>query len=113
MDTIRQQLILFRKIMKQNRNPERALHEKRYLKSPFKFFGTSVPFTDKLAKDFRKANRNAGREYTLELAERLWVSDYHDEKRLGLRILQYYPEYLDHSTMPKEKKRSVRNMWRV
>lgn len=104
MNTIRQQLIFFRGLMEENENPERAVQEKRYLKSPFKFFGTSVPFTDKVAKDFRKANRDAEREYILELAEKLWASDYHDEKRLGLRILQYYPEYLDFSTMPMLEK---------
>ncbi|HWR58975.1 MAG TPA: DNA alkylation repair protein [Thermodesulfovibrionales bacterium] len=86
--------------MKDNANPVRATYEKRYLKSPFKFFGTSVPFTDKVAKEFRKENREANCEYVLNLSVRLWSSDYHDEKRLGLRILQYYPEYLDFAIMP-------------
>ncbi len=100
MNAIRRQLTSFRRMIKENADPERAVHEKQYLKSPFKFFGTSVPFTDKLAKDFRKANRDVRREDIVELAERLWGSDYHDEKRLGLRVLQYYPEYLDFALMP-------------
>ncbi len=100
MTKVRQQLIRFRKIMKENANPERAVQEKRYLKSPFKFFGTSVPFTDRLAKEFGKSNKDAGREFVLEMVDRLWQSEYHDEKRLALRILQYYPEYLDFSIMP-------------
>lgn len=86
--------------MQANANPQRAANEKRYLKSPFKFFGTSVPFTDRLAREFRKSNNDAGREFVLAVAKRLWQSDYHDEKRLGLRILQNYPEYLDYSVMP-------------
>ncbi len=100
MDESRKQFTIFRKLLRENANPERAVNEKRYLKSPFKFFGTSVPFTDKLARDFKKSHKDANRDYILELATRLWSSEYHDEKRLGLRILQYYPEYLDFTIMP-------------
>ena len=81
-------------------NSERAVQEKRYLKSPFKFFGVSLPLTDKIAKEFKKSNSNANSKHILELAQRLWDSEYHDEKRLGLRILQFYPEHLNISVMP-------------
>ena len=97
---IADQLGSFRKLMEATADKERAINEKRYLKSPFKFFGISLPVTDKIAKDFRKANPNAERDYIVELAKRLWDSEYHDEKKLGLRILQYYPEYLDFAVMP-------------
>lgn len=90
----------FRKTLKDNYNEERAVNEKRYLKSPYKFFGVSLPFTDKMAKEFKKANKDAGRDHVIELAGTLWDSEYHDEKRLGLRILQFYPEFLDYSVMP-------------
>jgi len=90
----------FRKTLKDNVDPERAVNEKRYLKSPFKFFGVSLPFTDKMAKEFKRDNKDAGRDYVIELARALWGSEYHDEKRLGLRILQFHPEYLDLSVMP-------------
>ena len=53
-----------------------------------------------MAKDFRKQNEEAGREYILSLARKLFASEYHDEKRLGLRLLQFYPHYLDLSAMP-------------
>ncbi len=99
-NAIRRQLALFRKMLKDNADQERAVNEKRYLKSPYKFFGVSLPFTDKMAKDFKKINKDAGRDYVIELAGMLWDSEYHDEKRLGLRILQFYPEYLDFSIMP-------------
>lgn len=98
--TLRKQLASFRKTLKDNYNEERAVNEKRYLKSPYKFFGVSLPFTDKMAKEFKQTNKDAGREYVIELAKALWGSEYHDEKRLGLRILQFHPEYLDISVMP-------------
>lgn len=100
MENIQKQLVIFRKTLKASANPNRAAQEKRYLKSPFKFFGVSLPLTDKIAKEFRKTNSDASQKYILELAQRLWDSEYHDEKRLGLRILQSYPEYLDLSVMP-------------
>jgi len=93
-------LAAFRKTLTDHADRERAVNEKRYLKSPYKFFGVSLPFTDKMAKEFRRANKDAGRDYVIALAGALWDSEYHDEKRLGLRILQFHPEYLDYSAMP-------------
>ncbi len=81
--------------MKSGGNPERAVQEKRYLKSPFKFFGTSLPYTDKVAKEFREENPEANYEFVIELTRKLWTSAYHDEKRLALRLLQFFPKYLD------------------
>lgn len=97
---IRKYIQAFRKAMATHSNAERAVQEKRYLKSPFKFFGVSLPATEKIAKEFRKANKDIGCKYVLELSKKLWNSEYHDEKRLCLRILQFYPEHLDLSIMP-------------
>lgn len=88
-------LSLFREKMKSGGSPERAAQEKRYLKSPFKFFGTSLPYADNVAGEFRKENPGASKEVVIILSKRLWASDYHDEKRLALRLLQFFPEYLD------------------
>ncbi len=100
MKEIQKQIDFLNNALKRYSNSERAVQEKRYLKSPFKFFGVSLPLTDKIAKEFRRANGDAGRKHILELAQKLWNSEYHDEKRLGLRILQYHPEYLDLTVMP-------------
>jgi len=99
-DALRKQLARFRRIMKAGGDKERAVFEKAYLKTPYKCFGTSLPFTDKMAKEFRKQNEEAGREYILSLARELFTSEYHDEKRLGLRLLQFYAHHLDLSAMP-------------
>jgi 3-methyladenine DNA glycosylase AlkD len=88
-------LSIFREKMESGGSSERAVQEKRYLKSPFKFFGTSLPYADKVAKEFRKENPGAGNELIIELARKLWASPYHDEKRLALRLLQFFPEFLD------------------
>ncbi|MBI5739768.1 MAG: DNA alkylation repair protein [Nitrospirae bacterium] len=97
---MKQQIDSLRRELKKNADPERAVQEKRYLKSPYKFFGTSLPLADRIAKEFRKTHDDASRDCILGLAQKLWASKYHDEKRLGLRLLQFYPEYLDLSVMP-------------
>lgn len=86
--------------MRAGGDKERAGFEQKYLKCTDKFFGTSLPFVDRTAREFRKRNEKADREYIIALAKELFGSEYHDEKRLGLRILQYYPDYLDLSVMP-------------
>ena len=99
-DALQKQIARFRKIMKAGGDKKRAVFEKAYLKTPYTCFGTSLPSTDKIAKEFRKQNEGAGSEYILSLARKLFASEYHDEKRLGLRLLQFYPHYLDLSAMP-------------
>jgi len=99
-DDLQKQIRCFRRIMKAGGDKERAVYEKEYLKTPYKCYGTSLPFTDSVAKEFRKQNEEAGQEYILTLARTLFTSEYHDEKKLGLRLLQFYPRYLDFSAMP-------------
>jgi 3-methyladenine DNA glycosylase AlkD len=98
-DDLQKQIRRFRRIMKAGGDKERAVFEKAYLKTPYKCHGTSLPFTDSVAKEFIRQNASAGRDYVLSLAKKLFYSEYHDEKRLGLRLLQFYPHHLDLSVM--------------
>ena len=59
-----------------------------------------LPFTDKVAKEFKRENESASKEYVCALAKSLFASEYHDEKRLGLTLLQFYSYHLDLSAMP-------------
>ncbi|MCK7502687.1 MAG: DNA alkylation repair protein [Desulfobacterales bacterium] len=93
-------LAAFRQALSAPHDPERAANEKRYLKSPHKFFGVTVPFTDRLARDFRKTHRDAPREEIFALAEALWSSEYHQEKTLAVKLLEKYPHHLDIRSMP-------------
>lgn len=93
-------LAAFRKTLGENHDPVRAANEKRYLKSPYKFFGVTLPFIEKMAKDFKKESKAVGREEVIELARRLWASEYHQEKTLAIKLLDQYHEYLDMDSMP-------------
>lgn len=94
------ELACFRKALRAAHDPERARNEKRYLKSPYKFFGVSVPFIKRMARDFKRANGDLDKRLVFELAERLWESDYHQEKTLSIKLLEHYSEYLDYEAMP-------------
>ncbi len=97
---INKHTVMFRKKLDHNSNPERAAKEKSYLKSPHKFFGVTVPFIAKMAKDFKKTNGNIDKGFVFELAERLWNSAYHQEKTLAIKLLGEYSEQLDYESMP-------------
>ncbi len=100
MKDIQKQLDSFRTTLKNNSNKNRSEKEKVYLKSPYKFFGVSVPFIGKIAGEFRKSDKERDPAYILELTGRLWCSEYHEEKTLAIKILEYYSEHLNINTMP-------------
>ena len=95
----------FRRAMRASHDPERAKQEKRYLKSPYKFYGVNIPFLRKLAKDYARANppehSRVSREFVFTLAKALWEGKYHQEKSLAIMVLEQYPQYLDEDSIPQ------------
>lgn len=81
-------------------DPERARQEKRYLKSPFEFYGVSVPKIRSVARRFRRENRDIAKEALWELCRTLWRGGFHEERALAMLLLAEYPALLDFSDMP-------------
>jgi 3-methyladenine DNA glycosylase AlkD len=94
------QLSYFRKKLKEAGSGERAVKEKSYLKSPFKFHGASLPAIDRLAREFSRSNRHLAPECVLDLCRRLWQSEYHEEKTMAIKLLSLYPGCLGIEEMP-------------
>ncbi|MFH1721324.1 MAG: DNA alkylation repair protein [Candidatus Altiarchaeota archaeon] len=90
----------FRRNFKSLGTPERALQEKRYLKSPWKHYGVTVPKVHSLAKSFRKEHPDISEKDLYTLARRLWSSDWHEEKSLAIFLLHGYPRHLDYIHLP-------------
>lgn len=90
----------FRRQLKELGEPERATQEKRYLKSPFKFYGVSVWKLRSIAKDFRRENRAISKEALWELCRALWQGEFHEERALAMLLLEEYGALLDYSDMP-------------
>src|SRR5208283_4968137 len=97
---INQHIAIFRKTLSKNSDPERAAKEKSYLKSPYKFFGVTVPFIERMARDLKRSNRDIDKGFVFQLGKRLWDSEYHQEKTLAIKLLEQYSEYLDYESMP-------------
>jgi 3-methyladenine DNA glycosylase AlkD len=97
---LRRQLSYFRKRLRAGGTRERAVKEKSYLKSPFRFHGASLPAIEGLAREFRRANRHLGPEYVFDLCRGLWQSGYHEEKTLAIKLLSLYPDFLGLDEMP-------------
>ena len=78
---------------------ERAVNEKRYLKSELKHLGTPVPVIRKTTKAaLRQADLNL--EAALELAEILWSKPVHERRVAAVEILSFQAEELDPSHAP-------------
>jgi 3-methyladenine DNA glycosylase AlkD len=90
----------FRQQFKTLGDPERATQEKRYLKSPFQFYGVSVPKIRAVARTFRRDNRRIPKEALWGLSQALWQGGFHEERALAMLLLEEYRAFLDYSDMP-------------
>lgn len=67
--------------------PDRAEHERRYLKSEDDFLGVSVPAGQRIAWDTRRANPELTHDDIVSIANALWAAGMHEEKRLAVQWL--------------------------
>lgn len=89
-----------RAALRQQTNAERAIHEKRYLKSSENFLGVSVPRGHQIAKEFRRTQPNLSTMALYEIAQALWSGEYHEEKRLAVQLLDAYAKTLTADAWP-------------
>jgi len=90
----------FRRQLNGLADPARAAQEKRYLKSPFDFYGVSVPQIRRIAKEFRAGNRKTSKGALWGLCRTLWAGSFHEERALAIFLLDEYHALLDYSDMP-------------
>jgi 3-methyladenine DNA glycosylase AlkD len=95
-----EEIARFRQRFRELGDPERAAQEKRYLKSPFQFYGVAVPKIRAVARQFRRENRGIAKEALWELCRALWRSGFHEERALAMFLLQEYRALLDYTDMP-------------
>jgi 3-methyladenine DNA glycosylase AlkD len=89
-----EEIKILREELKRHENEERAKNSKRYLKSPYEFYGLTIPELRGIAKKYRDMEFHSA----LNLFDELWNSGNHEEMCLALFILgEYvnkYPEYI-------------------
>lgn len=81
------------------RNPERAVHEKQYLKSTLTHLGVSVPGLRKTAKAFVREHPLEHNEL-LELTHALWKQGIHELRALAVSILELRRSQLSAADLP-------------
>jgi len=86
--------------LKASHDPKRASGEKKYLKSSQDFFGVTIPAQRKMARELARANPDATRHEVMGLCGALWARPSHQEKTLGIMLLEHYPQYLDMEAIP-------------
>jgi len=90
----------FRQQFEELADPERAAQEKRYLKSPFRFYGVSVPEIRAVARQFKRENKDISKEALWDLCQALWQGEFHEERALAMVLLEEYRTLLDYSDLP-------------
>lgn len=77
---------------------------KKYLKSPFYFYGVKMPDVMLLVKDFYKRNKDLSEKEFWTILERLWDSTCHEKRLLVLKISRQYASFLNKNSWPKLEK---------
>ncbi len=83
-----------REQLKKSGNSNKAQFNKKYLKSPYEFYGLRVPDIRKIVREYRNLEFNSA----LSLFDELWNSGNHEEMNFALYLLESYvkkyPEYV-------------------
>lgn len=90
----------FRRELGRFADPKRAIGEKKYLKSPWKFYGVTVPQRHKIVREWLGQHQPLQLTEALELAEKLWASGWHEEKSLAIEMLQLVGDKLTATQIP-------------
>jgi 3-methyladenine DNA glycosylase AlkD len=76
-------------------DPERAVQEKRYLKSEFAHMGVSVPALRRVAKDFAAKRPEIPHGELLQLVDALWSEPVHEPRMAAVELLDLYGSLLE------------------
>ena len=74
---------------------DRAVNEKRYLKSELTHYGVSVPVIRKLARRFARERKDVSKSELTGLTIELWDRDVYELRKLAVNILAANAEVLD------------------
>lgn len=72
--------------LKQVSNPEKVEFTKKYMKSPYEFYGVKTPDSRNIAKNYK----NLDIYEVYNLFDELWNSGNHEEMSIAIHILQQY-----------------------
>ena len=81
-------------------DPDRALHEKAYLKSELAHYGASVPAIRAVAKGVVSRHRTLSHDEVITLATALWAAPIHERRMTAIELLDLYGDRLEPGDAP-------------
>lgn len=91
--------------LKINSKPERAVFEKRYLKSDLEFLGATVPAVRKCARKFAKEHKGLTRRELRALVGEMWKTRIHEVRSVAVALLDHFSSLLRPSDLSMIRKR--------
>ena len=79
--------------------PERAQHEKAYLKSTREHYGTSVPAIRSIAKAVGRQHPNIDHDDLVATVRALWSMPAHEDRMVAVELLEVYADRLGPADM--------------
>ncbi len=76
-------------------DPERAVNEKRYLKSPIEHYGVTVPATRRAVKDAMAVHGPFSHRELLDTVRRLWSSPMHEQRMAAVMLLEQHSDEME------------------
>ena len=80
-------------------NPDRGRMQKKYLKSPFSFYGVSRPDMKAIAREVKNKWSGTSQPELLELCRSLWQEEHHECKSIAIDLLNLFPGHLDNHAL--------------
>jgi 3-methyladenine DNA glycosylase AlkD len=80
--------------------PERAVQEKRYLKSELEFLGASVWEIRRVIQAFLRGSQPLTHEGLVALVEALWAEPMHERRMAAVALLELQPKLLGPADLP-------------
>ena len=78
------------RMLREAGEPERAVNEKRYLKSPLEHYGVRVPVIRSAAKAVARAQGGLTRPRLLAVVRRLWSSTVHEQRMAAVILMEQH-----------------------
>jgi 3-methyladenine DNA glycosylase AlkD len=80
--------------------PERAINEKRYLKSDLEFIGVPVPGIRKIARGISNDFADGDHDGVVQAVEQMWTEPVHEFRSPAARLLEFHVDVLTAADLP-------------
>ncbi len=99
-----------KQLFEKNRNQEKAIHESKYMRNQFSFYGLQTPERRALYKDFLKEEKK-NKRIDWEFLDKCYEDEYREFQYLVMDYLIAMAKYLSYKDVPKLLKYIKTKQW--